>query len=579
MRMLQWNLLCRGMVALGAPLGLPLGLLPLAETISCGPARADGPPPNVLSGALAAGASSFPTIPFTVNVPNGVAGLNAAGQITAPVIGDTTAAQQRTGLPNATNTMTTAVRNALSPNVSDYLPNGSIPGTGVTLDVLASQAAGDRSVTVLSTLGLSPGRLVTSPLLPTGTTIASVGVGLPGLTATCTTLGPTLTAAHEAALAPAMTGPSNALACAGVIGVPAGANVVDAKGNTIGTVHLVTYPTTPSGNATTQTNTTLWLSQDVRADIGSGANLTATFTGVVLKLSAGWSRAITPADGPVGIATQDDSQAFINVSFYSREDLGGHRGLFDIPAGGYYRSSTVYAAPGTGYEWTSGTHLLPGSAGDDTTAGTGYFNARFAKSISFKDDTSGGGVLALYDTLTEPEQTVTQGEALLIKQVNNTRFNDGGIWGPGMVGAEVQQSLSPGIGNGIMWAYHSTDMLMPGQLGSWAGAELELYNTSGFWGAFGGNPLSGNKTGLHIDDIGQGPATVANSIAFEADGPWHTVTSCGGNVLDWCVVKTNANYSDFMSMPIAGIDSQGRILASAFAVSMPAQPGGVTQNG
>ena len=523
--------------------------------------------PNLRGPAGATGATG----PAGPKGDPGTSALNAQGQMTAPVIGDVSAAPATSVANGASNAMQVAARAALQPSVADYMPSGTRPGTGQALYVLASQAAGDKSVTVRSVPGLTVGALVTSPYLPTGTTITVVGSGA-SATATCTTTQATLTAAHELALAPAMTGSSNGLVCSGVIGVPVGAQVTTSGGASVGIVRSVSY----AGG-----NTSLWLVYDVSADVASGAALTASYSAVPLTLSAGWTQAITPAIGQIGIAQTDDSQAFVNVSFYSREDLGGHRGLSSIPAGGYYRGSVAYLADGTGYEWTAGYYSLPGSASFDASAGLGYDNARFAKAISFKDDTTAGGVLALYDILTEPEQTVTQGEALLVKQINNTRLNDGGVWGPGMTGEEIQQSIASNIHYGIMWAYHSTDFAEPGQMISWAGVEAELHNTSGYWGAFGGNPLAGNKTGLHIDNIAPvgGATSVPNSTALEPSGAWHNDVLCEANTLDWCVEQVSSSYSDLMMMPIAGLDARGRTLTTALAVAIPAAASSVTVNG
>lgn len=495
-----------------------------------------------------------------VNVPNGVAGLDSSGRVTAALVGDTSAAPALSSLPGATNAMTAGLRAAIQPSVGDYMQAGAQPGVGIVFDVLAPQTQGDTTVLLHAVAtGLEAGRLVTSPYLPAGTLITS-SVPIGQVRVACTTTMPTHPVAVEQMLIPYMDGMSNKISCDGIIGIPAGQILYDdTHGTQVGTIQSSSFDAN---------HTHLWLESDVQTDIPVGATFVSVFGETRVSLSQGWTQNVTPANGPVGVTSQDDGAAFGGA--LQAVKRSGTTGSVSIPNGYYYRKDYIYAPAGTGYTWQSGLGLLPGSAGDDTTPSNWYVNSGFAQSYSLKDNTTSGGVLALYDNLTVPKQNTSQGSALYIKQINLSRSNDGTSWGPGMVGAEVQQSLSYPLRGAMMWAYHATDDADPGQMISWAGAELELHNNSGFWGAFPGNPLFGNKTGLHIDDNAFKVTAVPNSVALLPGGAWHTGVECDTNILDWCVLQTDGFHSDAMPMPMAGIDAQGRLLGKSVAVSQPA---------
>lgn len=532
--------------------------------LGCKPACADGPTPLQLQTQLQAGPTSSDVGAERARAVATEAAIAGLASTTATVAAGAVQAAQG----NASNTLVlpaangaTAMR-ALSAragdrvSISDYAATGAVTGGGIILDVLQAQAAGDRVAQVASVTGLVTGRLVTSPLLPAGTTITSVG-GARTVTVSQATSAATLTDPELHALMP-MPGMANALRFAAVFDVPAGATITGAGIPAGAIVAAVTYP--DAGG------TTVFMSSGVATDVASGATVSFGYTAAAVLLSAAWSGAV-PAGAQVGVATQDDWPAFQNATFFLAPEHGGPGGTIWVPSGTYYLSAVANSYNGVSYEFGSNVRFVPGSASTDTVPLGISDTADLTVAGSARNPVATSLVVA-QNYFQQTQQTL-QDQALLVTQNNVNCVNDGGGNGCGMVGAEVKQGIAAALDRGILWAYHSTDDVQQRQSVAWAGAELELRNNSGIdwmW-----NSTFGNKTGLHIDDLGNTANTVALMAGGNAPtgGGWHRSMDCNHiTILDYCFDIQDGPLSGTGLEPVvvAALDMSGRYTGTALSI-------------
>lgn len=520
---------------LDTALGRSLALLILLAGASAAPARADGPTALQLQTSLKSG-------------PSGPGLGNASGALLLP------------SAPGVLGPRSLAVRAGERLSVGDYLPPGGTIGGAMILDVLQPQSIGDLVVSVTPGAGLTAGKLVTSTALAPGTTIAAIGSSLPqSLSAPLS--APTQT---DAELQQAMPTPgmANALIFATVFDVPKGASVTGAAIPPGTVVAAVAYPL--SGG------TVVSMSANVSADMAAGSAIGFGYSTVVLTLSAGWQAAV-PAGAQVGIVTQDDFAAFQSSSFSLAPERGGPGGIIWVPSGNYYLSQVVTTYNGTSFEFGNGVTFAPGSASTDQVPVGITQTASLTVSGATRNPTATSLVVA-QNIFPQAGRTL-QDQALLVTQNNIACTNDGGGNGCGMVGAEVKQGIAAAIKRGIMWAYHSTDDAQPGQSIAYAGAELELRNNTGIdwmW-----NSSFGNKTGLHIDDLGNTPNTVALMAGGNAPsgGGWHRSMDCNHiTIMDYCFDIQDGPLSGTGLEPVlvAGLDMRGQFFGTGLRIAAQA---------
>lgn len=522
------------------------------------------PSPGDLASRLAAGPTTFPsTATMLVNVANGVAGLNAAGQVTAPVAGDASAAAVTAAAPGGTSSVPMRLRSSDRLSVRDYAKDGVIGGglAGTVMATRADPGASGQNIVDVFIAAPIAGTPQPSPAIGASVSGAGMapGVRVSGLDAfvghslTATTNSTTLTDAHEP-LTKGSSGLASALhfavppnipvgAQAAGMGVPANTTVAEIDGNTV------------------------YLSSAVSTDVPAGTTITFGFATQGIHLGAGWT-----GGSQIGFYTQDDYAAFSNAAFWNDPGVGGSGAQIFVPSGTYYLSSIVYTQNDTSFLLGPDVRFLPGSASIDASDGT-------FPSVSHMSMLGSGhnrspvelNISQLYTQRTVPD---VQGQALLVAQGNVNCINDGGPWGCGMVAEEVKQSMNPSIRRGAMWEYHGTDTQSAGQHISWAGAELEFVNEGGWWSAWLGDNLSGNAIGIHLDNTADTshPTAAASTVAVEPAGQWHVGLDCGTYILDWCVQHTNGAASNQQPIVDAGIDSRGRLLGSALSVAQ--QPTG-----
>ena len=517
-----------------------LALIVLA-CMACGAAaRADGPTSLQLQTSLRSG-------------PSGSGLGNAGNALLLP------------SAPGVVGPRSLAIRAGERLSVGDYAGFGIAIGGAVSLDVIQPQAVGDRVVSVKPVSQLTVGKQVTATGLPPGTTIAAVGASVPQ-NVSLVLSAPTQT---DAELQQAMPTPgmANALIFASVFDVPAGA-VVTGSAIPPGTVvAAVAYPETGG--------TVVSMSGNVTADMAAGSVVGFGYGAVVLTLSAGWQTPVQPG-AQVGIVAQDDFAAFQASSYSLAPERGGPGGTIWVPSGSYYLSQVVTTYDGVSFEFGNGVTFVPGSASTDLVPIGITATASLTVGGATRNPTASSLVVA-QNIFPQAGRTL-QDQALLVTQNNVNCTNDGGGNGCGMVGAEVKQGIAASIRRGIMWAYHSTDDAQQGQSIAYAGAELELRNNSGIdwmW-----NSSFGNKTGLHIDDLGNTPNTVALMAGGNAPtgGGWHRSMDCNHiTIMDYCFDIQDGPLSGTGLEPVlvAGLDMRGQYFGTGLRVA--AQPSGTTR--
>lgn len=433
------------------------------------------------------------------------------------------------GLPS-TSPQKTGAKLAEHLSTADY----KVKGGGVLTYTLSSQAIGDKVAVLPSMVSLTVGKLLTSPLLPVGTTIT----GIVGSTSAAET-HPTSAATPVRSSA----NMGNALVFATAFGVPVGTGVA-ATGVPAGAQVVAE---TVNGNTST-----VYLDQPT-SGVASGATVTFTPTKVTVALSAGWLQTASPAT-PVGLAGQDDGLAFQNATFFANVHNGG-TGLLFIPSGYYYASTASNPSEGLSVETGSNVVLLPGSQPVGGLRGASSGTA--AKTIASVAQNSLPSGLNINQTIYQQAVPTNQTQGILVNQHNINCVDDGGPFGCGMVGQELQQDMEPNILSGIMWGYHTTDYIYPGQLGmSWVGAELEVNDNSGTDKPTpGGNVVS---YGSHLDLLGNTNGTAGIYFGASGAGRWHYGMACPQNAIinDCWSVHSGVN-----STVIAGVDMNGNLMA------------------
>lgn len=483
-------------------------LLSILGLLGMPPAHADGPTALQLQGLLASAPSSGP-VPV-------IAGRDISAAISTLAGGST---------PRPLST-----RQAERPSVLDY----GVKGGGIQTIVLQGQSVGSTGITISGTTPINLGQLVTSSLLPVGTTATAIGTAISAV-ATYTTSGAT-TPLGTASL-------GTALVFASAFSVPAGA--------------AITGTGIPSGATvwradTAAASTTVYMSVPTVSGVASGTAVSFSYASVPVTLSAGWTVAV-PAGTAIGIVSQDDGPALQTAFLRANAGNGGPGNVF-IPSGGYYATTTPSTSDGLVVETGANVVLLPGTS--PIAAFKGFSTNYAARTIASTAQNLVATTLNIDQSLFQQPTPTAQVQAEMISQTNVGCINDGSSYGCGMVGQDIQQSMSPSITSGVMWAYHVTDYLAPGQNVAWVGAELELNNQSG-----NDQPkMAGQATtnGIHLDDIGSTPLTMGIYFGGSSNGYWHTGMGCPDNAVhDYCVqVITGAS-----STVLAGIDMKGNITA------------------
>ncbi len=446
-------------------------------------------------------------------------------------------------------------------SISDYAPPGSAVGDGRILTVIQPQAIGDGHVTVGATGRAVAGELVTSPSLPPDTTIERVGHDR-AVRVSQAISDPVLKATALDRRVPTPSMP-NMLRFSSRLGLPPGAAVVGPGVSTGTTVAGVSYP--EAGG------TVVFLDLPVAADLPAGRVIGFSFTAVDLTLSRGWSAPLATGS-EVGLVTHDDWPAFQDAAFFLAPEHGGAGGTIWVPSGTYFLSRTANTYDGVSYEFGDAVRFVPGSGSTDVVPLGITDAANLTIGGSTRNPVATSLVVA-QSIFQQPRRTL-QDQALLVTQNNINCANDGGGNGCGMVGAEVKQGIAAAITRGILWAYHSTDDALPGQSVAYAGAELELRNNTGIdwmW-----NSTFGNKTGLHIDDLGNTPNTVALMAGGNAPtgGGWHRSMDCDSiTILDYCFDIQDGPLSGAGLEPVivAGLSMNGHFLGTG--LSIYARPG------
>ncbi len=503
------------------------------------------------------------------SAPSGSAAAQEKARATAAESSISAAAVQSSGgdasrtivlpsAPGASNGRTLAAHAGERPAVADYAAPGTQVGGATIIGILRNQAASDRVMWVAPTWQLAPGDLVTSPSLPSNTTITGIGP------ATVTTLSQTTgaltrTDAEEQALT-TMSGLSNQLAFPSVFAVPPGSAVSGAAVTAGTTVVGETYP---AGGGTM-----VFLSANVSGDVAAGSSIGFTYTSFPVYLSNGWNAAAA-AGMTVGVASQDDAAAFQSAAFFLAPQNGGAGGRIFVPSGTYYLSKGVTTYNGVSFELGPAVSFTPGSQPIDVA------NEGFAAS---SDMSVFGGYRNPVATTENISQAVyqglmpsLQGQALLVDQLNVDCTNDGSIAGCGMVAQEVKQTMASGINRGTMWGYHETDTVNAGQNVTWAGAEIELMNDSGIDNVW--NSVEGSKTGLHLDNLGTTPNSVVllpGGTSVAAGGGWHRALDCPtASVRDYCFdVQTGPLQPGTMQpVVLAGLDMTGRYTGTGLSIT------------
>ncbi len=496
--------------------------------------------------------------------------IDAAGNARfSTVAGDASTVVIRSTDPHATQLRTASSHASDQASVADYVPAQQQLGGATSLTVLMPQAVGDASVQLSPDPTLIVGHHVAASGLAPTTTIVFLDA-ITTRTLSETTSAPTLTDAEQQAL-PVLTGMSNALTFATSFAVPMGA-AVGGAGLPAGTTVVGSIVNGAGGE-------TVYVSADVTVDVAASTPVTFSYASQTVVLSNSWTT--PPAVGAgLGIYVQDDYPAFQNAIYWMAPEHGGPGGRIIVPSGRYFLSTTVTTYDGVDFVLGAGASFVSGSASID--AQDGAFPA--TSDISFL----GGGrnqtptELNVSQVIEQRLMPDLQGQAVLVNQNNASCTNDGSGWGCGMVGIEVKQSHDANIDSGVLWEYHGTDTVTANQDVTWAGAELELLNNSGLDVKWNGG--KGNKTGLHIDDLGNTDNTVALLPGNGGTGKWHRALDCTtAAVRDYCWdVQTAPIAADGTPTLLATLDVSGNasfatVKAAGSIIATPAAASYVLQ--
>lgn len=429
------------------------------------------------------------------------------------------------------------VARTLSARAADmqFAGDFGVNGGGTAAYILWAQAAGDTGAVLPNTAAIAAGRLLTATALPVGTTIVSAATPI------------SVSQSHPTAAATPLRSSANigtALVFSSTFAVPAGATITGT-----GIAAGATAVTCVTGT----TGTTVYMSLPASSAIVQGTTVTFGFQSVAVTLSAAWTQAVAPAT-LVGLPVQDDAVAFQNATFFANVHNGGS-GLLYIPSGNYYASTSSGGSDGVGVEAAANVVLLPGSQPIGNLRG--YSASTAAKTFASTAQNTLPSGLNVNQTIFQQAVPTSQAQALLLNQHNINCIDDGGPLGCGMVGAEIQQDIDPSLTAGIMWGYHATDYIYPGQTGvSWVGEELEVNDNSGT-----DKPQPGGSVvsyGTHLDLLGTTNGTAGIYFGASGTGRWHYGLACPQNAIIndcWSI------HSGSTAAVIAGVDMNGNLMA------------------
>ena len=521
-------------------------------------ARADGPTPMQLQGLLAAGPKPDATQTAAAAYSLARGAVQSAG-------GDAGQALVLSSAAGTLNHRALADRAGERPAIADYAAQGSPVGGAAIATILQPQAGGDVRLTLAPMTQLRAGAFVTSPLLPSGTTITAVGPAM-SVTVSQTTDVATLIDAEQQSAA-RMSGMSNQLHFAAVFAVPQGAAVT---GSTVPAGAVVAGLAYPQAGGTM-----VYLTANVSADVPAGAAIGFSSVSETVTLSAAWLAA-APAGTTVGLASQDDWSTFQNAAFWSARANGGKGGRIFVPSGSYFLSAPVTTYDGVSFELAPQVSFVPGSSVIDTADAGFASTAELSVFGGYRNPTA--TTVNISQAVYQDIMPSLQGQALLVNQLNVNCTNDGSIAGCGIVAQEVKQAVAANVRRGTLWGYHETDSISAGQSISWAGAEIELQNNSAadvVW-----NSLEGSKTGLHIDNIGN----TMNSVVLlpggtigSGGGGWHRGLDCPAMAIsDYCFdIQTGPlQAGTYAPVILAGLDMTGKYTGTALSITGNAVIGG-----
>ncbi|QKE91167.1 hypothetical protein HN018_14935 [Lichenicola cladoniae] len=431
----------------------------------------------------------------------------------------------------------TGVSRTLAARAADFQSAGDFGaiGGGSATYILLAQNAGDATATLPGTATVVIGRLLTAATLPVGTTILSAAAPV-RMSPSYPTSAPTAVRSSS--------GMGTGLSFSTIFAVPPGASIAGAGIDATATV--VRSVTGPSG-------TTVYMSLPVQTAVGAGTMVTFGFTSVKIMLSSAWLQAVQPAT-PVGLPREDDAIALQNATFFANSTRGGS-GLLYVPSGNYYTSLASGGSDGVSVETAANVVLLPGSQPFGNLRGLSASTAAKTFASAAQNNLPSG--VNIGQTIFQQTTPTDQAQVLLLNQHNINCIDDGGPVGCGMVGAEIQQDIEAPITAGIMWGYHVTDYIYPGQGAvSWVGAEFEVNDNSGT-----DKPRPGGTVvtyGTHLDLLGTTNGTAGIYFGASGAGRWHYGMACPQNAISddcWSV------HSGPASTVIAGVDMNGNLMA------------------
>ena len=530
-------------------------LLGSIACIPCGWARSDGLTAAQLQALLAAAPAGTAAAQEKARATVAEAAIAAAAVQSSG--GDASKTIVLPGAPGASNGRTLAARAGERPAVADFAAQGSQVGGAAIVSILHSAATTDRMMWVAPIAQLTPGALVTSSSLPGGTTITGIGPAVP-TSLSQTTSALTQTDAEEQAMA-SMSGLSNQLAFSASFAVPNGAAVT---GSGIAGGSTVIGSSYPAGGGTL-----IYLSANVSSDVASGSAIGFSYTWFPVYLSGNWNAGVA-AGTQVGIAPQDDAPSFQNAAFFLAPQNGGAGGRIFVPSGTYFLSRGITTYDGVSFELAPSVSFVPGSQSIDTANGGFSASADLSLFGGYRDPVA--TTVNISQAVYQGFMPSRQGQALLVNQVNVNCTNDGSISGCGIVAAEVKQGMAAFLTRGTLWGYHETDTVEPGQNLTWAGAEIELLNDSGIDHVW--NSVEGNKTGLHIDNLGNTPNSVVLLPGgnIPQGGGWHRVVDCPVvSVRDYCFDIQNGPLQPGTLQPVivASLDMTGKYTGTGLAIT------------
>lgn len=493
----------------------------------------------LLAGVALLPASAWATGGWGVSGGAGVTSAQQA-QINGAVQAAGGNASATNNIPSSPNALprTLAAQRGDLPSALDY----GVKGGGTVTANLQAQASGSTTALLPNLAADTVGELLTSPYLPIGTTIKTVGASA-STTATQTT---------SAAL-PARTFANigTGLTFGSAFAVPVGATISGTGVPSGATVALCVV------NGST---TTVYMSAPTTAGVASGASISFGWTQVPVTLTgAGWTQAVTTGSA-VGLTAQDDALTFQNATFFVNVHNGG-RGLLYIPTGSYYASTTSGPSDGASVQAGPDVVLLPGSQPIGGIRGTSSGTAATTIASAAQNSLSSG--LNVNQTIFQQATPTNQTQGLLVNQHNINCVDDGGPLGCGMVGTELQQDMDPSITYGIMWGYHATDYIYSGQSGmSWVGSELEINDNSGT-----DKPLPGGTVvtyGTHYDLLGSTNGTAGIYFGASGAGRWHYGMACPQNAISNYCWSVNSGVA---STVLAGVDMSGNLTGASINIA------------